>query len=1182
MAQIFTALWAAAPSGDIPENVWMETPDVLAFYIDDEPLLRGNVQAVTPARTEAYSSTNPILMTNPATGNDEYGFIVGAAKTSVRFVDRPSPSYVDKVKLHALANYPSIGGGRTVTALYFRDQPIDTGTTYVGSAQTRLTQFRHTVYLKLSGALVNGTSYTITNSDGSPPFAPITFTYDDKMIRAGAIKTSQIGVRPDDTFKKVYLASRLPSAPNNGVVDFAATYGITTAQIINAAGATVATVDVTLRRAWNEMETSDYYATTGLDVADTSISFTVTAIAKEASPALVTCPGHTFSDGDKVRFRGISGMTEIEGGASTTVGLALTVSNSIPGTSFRVNVATTGFTTFSTTPAFSTALGGVSNQVYKCFNTNRAGTNVYQLDLSSLTTPGEYKIYIPGFGISDPFHVETNAYAVTAGHMHRGVYNLRLGCDVNKDPGYSRPLAMIDGVNGTAIYHSKLPAPFGIECSQLIKPTNGVVPRAGVGGRGDNGVFTLTNLVWSAGPPAIVTATTSTPHGLTIGVDFPLHVVNCLPGLPLAGSSTGQPTGYNFRPDTSGGTNNWCKITGTNTFTYPIATNPGPYTQLGIAYTGFLTSTRATGFRAPVQDAGDNDDPTCDHMYAYMPLAFVFNNISNMPSRFTPFVVQKSTELLNATLYAGTDTLPPLFHEIVWYADNYRVWQKPNGDIPGGLGYPSLGSQIPQNPEPIHMNRGWDALGSLTGQTTHGFLYAPDHWATMQYAALAAQIALICQGYIAAGLPLTTLMNTWRDSAILAYNRARRLIYDLAERDAYYITELNLPTKMGWTNAQYNEAMGILTARAILQQYNAAGALYRFFGAATGQADYGNVLDKNILGNTAPVIGTGSGGSGYAVGDLIVLDGGTPIATGGVNSRAIVRVTAVGVGGAVTTVVVYANGGYTTSPVTPFTQLPGAGGTTGSGSGVSFQTAGFGLVHGTIQGNTTAAYGTYDYAVTPGNNATTRDYYALRAVGLSTNSPFYTSSSTAFNTMIAPNLSVGGTGATQPSDNVIGHMFLVFKNPGSASNKSSTLLQALSGHMQWLVGANLPGKSFSCRVGVRSVNGMLHEDQERMGVEPPPGIVPFGYFGWPASGPAGGPNGDGGLNHMSDNITGTWETLLQKGSTKMWNNWRYGESYWENQQEGRGTIIQVNEFVIYQQIQFAYMALYLHGWDGNV
>jgi hypothetical protein len=170
-------------------------------------------------------------------------------------------------------------------------------------------------------------------------------------------------------------------------------------------------------------------------------------------------------------------------------------------------------------------------------------------------------------------------------------------------------------------------------------------------------------------------------------------------------------------------------------------------------------------------------------------------------------------------------------------------------------------------------------------------------------------------------------------------------------------------------------------------------------------------------------------------------------------------------------------------------------------------------------------------------------------------------------------------------------MYQVLLN-GISASRSNIHLQSLSGHMQWLMGANFVGKCFASRLGYRWNNSVLHEDADSMGVPTPPGIVPYGYSGWAAVGifsfNGSGTNADGALTYMSDNTNGSIDNspnpitanLYQPGYTKMSNNWRFGNSYWEHQPEGRG-FISIGEYDLRNQLSLVFISLYLHGWDGN-
>jgi hypothetical protein len=156
---------------------------------------------------------------------------------------------------------------------------------------------------------------------------------------------------------------------------------------------------------------------------------------------------------------------------------------------------------------------------------------------------------------------------------------------------------------------------------------------------------------------------------------------------------------------------------------------------------------------------------------------------------------------------------------------------------------------------------------------------------------------------------------------------------------------------------------------------------------------------------------------------------------------------------------------------------------------------------------------------------------------------------------------------------------------GIPASRSSTYLQSLQGHLQWIMGANMPGKCMTEHLGVRSTNCLLHEDTNAMGLPNPPGIIPFGYTAWAAGGIQAfqgvGVNSDGQLTFLADNVTGANEGLVQPGSTKTWNNWRFGESYWEYDPECRG-MITISEYQLAPMTGIVACSLYCHGWDGNV
>jgi hypothetical protein len=78
----------------------------------------------------------------------------------------------------------------------------------------------------------------------------------------------------------------------------------------------------------------------------------------------------------------------------------------------------------------------------------------------------------------------------------------------------------------------------------------------------------LSSLVWSSANGGTVTATTSSPHGITVGVNFPVQI---------AGAS---PSGYNVA-NPAGDGDVIATATGASTFTYPLSDDPGTETVPG-------------------------------------------------------------------------------------------------------------------------------------------------------------------------------------------------------------------------------------------------------------------------------------------------------------------------------------------------------------------------------------------------------------------------------------------------------------------------------------------------------------------------------------------------------------------------------------------------------------------------
>ena len=1161
MAQTFTMTWGAGAVGAGPASVWMATPDIIGFYVDDPPIIPGNIVA-------GDFSARPFLtwFQTPNTGKPgnptEWACPLGAARAEVKFSDLPNPAgYLDKVKLHTLANYSVTVGGSSVTpsAVYYRDEAIGQGSCIVstsGSTQY-MVHMRHYVMLKLPSVPTQNAPIVITNTTAG--IDPVTFTFNDKTTRAGGIQINQVGQRADDALKYGYLAARIPKGPNNGTVNFATTYGKTSFQILDSSKATVFTGSI-VERVDSTSTTGEGYDS-GTDVADLSIGWIVTAINKVTSVVtLAASPTHTITVGDKVRFMGINGMTGLENPPATVGGGGLWVAPSVTavsGNDITISPSISGIAgTFATTTLLSEALGGVNNRVYKCFNTNRAGTYVYGLDFSSWTpsASGTYYVYIPGYGISDPFVISADAWKIAASKLHEGVFNLRHGIAVSSTSGYSRGISLKDGTGGVTNYRSTLVSLFCHECAEAYYPPGSTVVHNGLGGFGGIAGSPVITALTCSGTTA--TATLAAAHGITVGNTFAITTLGC------------APTGYNLSIGIA-------TATGASTFTYPVASGTAATaTTIGQLRTGFVTNVRQPN-HVGHQDAGDNDDPGIDHFPGWKLLSLAFLACPK-PNRFTTFTVPLSSAVLNSTLFAGTDAMPPLFHEMFWYAEAYRLNQMPDGSVWGGHNVSSYNetanswiSSTAPSPETIDKYRGTDARGALPGQKVYAFHYARDHFTNFLYAGYAAHLAMIAYDY-----GLTTLGNTYRDSAIAAYAWADNLISSAANLATYYKGTLNLKDKCGWSESYYLLAMQTLNNRGVAAKGDAAGALYRLLGQTAGQNPYGNFIEhRSAIG--APTVA--NGGTGHAIGDVITLGYGA--ATGTVKTQVFVTGVSAGV---ITSVLLLTQGQFSTLPTNPMIQES----TTGTGTGAQF-TVSFNFKYADMRDPTVSALGSYNYCTvvtTPETAAKTymKTRFATNptqpAVGLNPVIPYQG----LYGTSTSGNMNINAV------PTLYGHLSEVNNSGIVTATRTSGYIQLLQAAASFIQGANLQNKCFVTGLGARPSLIALHEDSYRMNGVPPAGLNPFGYYAWASSlmftSFGGSLSGSSQLDHVgyyiTDNVSGANEVQATPGSAKMWNPWRGGSSYWEWSPENRGIIFN-SEFQLKPMLGLLATQLYLHGWDGN-
>jgi len=414
-------------------EVTMAAPDRIRVAVRDGGVTK-YPPIVNPAGVEAGDYRSSTTRVNPATGLTEPCVIISANKDHLKFYDTQPAAFADRAAMDNPANYPTIGG-RTVTAVYRSSLPYEQSNYGNNLVQAML---EHLLYLQLDGDLPEG-SYTISITGNT--FPATAFTFDEKFTRCCAIGSTQLGHRPDDGSKVAYLRNWLPNGPNEGAVDFATDYGLTAFHVINTKRQTVFTGTVVEICTPTTSEAS--YTNTYFPSMNTPPK---TATAVDTATETITVPSHGYVSGQYKFFRGFEGV----GGMGAALQITVVDANT-----FTVSPAITG----TWVPNYNIAAH--DSKVYDTYLRNRYGTYVYRLDYSAFVPndPAErYKIWIPGFGVSDEFMIHD---AIWAKYLHnglKGVYNQSIGIPLSASiGGWDRPSWGRDGVGGFEVYESMLP-----------------------------------------------------------------------------------------------------------------------------------------------------------------------------------------------------------------------------------------------------------------------------------------------------------------------------------------------------------------------------------------------------------------------------------------------------------------------------------------------------------------------------------------------------------------------------------------------------------------------------------------------------------------------------------------------------------------------------------------------------
>lgn len=431
----------------------MATPDIICVELRDPPVRPGylvNNGSTIPGTPHTFTTRN-----NPITGQlNQPGVIVGPNSEYFRYGDIGPTAVLNRAAVKVAANYGAIDG-KTVIAVYFRSMIYTSGKqqsgTFVGSN-------KHFVYLKLSGNLSQG-SHTITfPSDAG--ISPIPFTFNDKTTRATGIRYTQAGQQASDAGKLGYFGLWIPGAPNEGAIEIATAYSLTAFEIIDAAGTAVFSGTMSQRATPTSNETNQsgnglqYLASTNIDPLQAT-----SVIPSAATTQFGFAAPHGLVDGDRVFCRGLFN----EGGRLIGTAKVVTVVDPV-----TITLPNSPATTWTYTP--NTYLPGYDSLIYKAFQANRAATYVYSIDFSAWTSgaAGNYRIRIPGLGVSDPFKIGADAWLDVAKVLAAGEYNNRFGINADARFGYQRPPQC--GSSSTTMPLSALPAAFSNEAGVISNP----------------------------------------------------------------------------------------------------------------------------------------------------------------------------------------------------------------------------------------------------------------------------------------------------------------------------------------------------------------------------------------------------------------------------------------------------------------------------------------------------------------------------------------------------------------------------------------------------------------------------------------------------------------------------------------------------------------------------------------
>jgi endoglucanase len=436
---------AAAISGAVTvHEITMAAPDIVCVEVRDQPVSKGALVNMTVPDSGAFETWQS--RTNPTTGRRDHCMVVGPDKTHLRFQDMQPTEYLNRSAATMAADYGAIGAN-TVTAVYLKSMQYSAGEGFgvSGSRTVKYASMKHFLFLKLNGPLMQGGPYTIR----FPPRTRLpnaSFTFNDRAIRAIAIRGTQVGHRPRDVNKLAYLALWIPGAPNEGAINLSGAYGLNSFSIIDEKGNEIFKSSIKERVAPTTMEENSPAV---WRLASTSRPKIAITGATTTNPVVITAPRHGLTNSEVIAIYNMDGDTDVSRRGLTDLNNAFfTVAGATTDTFALAGVDGTHFTPYQ----------GGGGTIYRTYAASRAGTYVYGLDYSAWNSgePGTYRIHVPGLGVSDPFEVSEEVWHRVAWNSAKGEYHQRSGCTLDGRFGYRRPSAF-NGSTDVSIRQSALP-----------------------------------------------------------------------------------------------------------------------------------------------------------------------------------------------------------------------------------------------------------------------------------------------------------------------------------------------------------------------------------------------------------------------------------------------------------------------------------------------------------------------------------------------------------------------------------------------------------------------------------------------------------------------------------------------------------------------------------------------------